>query len=485
MRKYRHLLVALLLILVCFAYLAVRGRVLTVRILLPARSEVISRECSGDGVVRLLEEQWEDNTLLMTFEGVSPGKVDVNIRMKDDTNRYVRLYVHVFGIITENEILGYSTGSEIVPWTVTISALLLLADQIVTYRRQTAVNLYRYENIRCLGLIFFLIFLIFGQITYLFSYHSLLSTILSILSSAQFFSTILLPIAFVGSMIILVSNLKLMRREGKNWRNMLGTITGSLICAGTLFSLLLGEFLQRTTLVDVHNMNGIALYVEMLVEAAAFTVISYLECVLLGTIILAVRAAKRIPDFDRDYMLILGCMIREDGSLTPLLKGRADRALEFSGMQKAATGKELTFVPSGGQGSDEIMPEALAIRNYLIEQGVPEERILTEDRSVNTEENLRYSLELIRGDWKGKDEPKIAFSTTNYHVLRGGLFATQLGIAVQGIGSPTRSYFWINAFVREYIATLYYERKSHLKTILFLFLCILFMVLAARLSYNS
>ncbi len=485
MRKYRYLLAALLLVLICFVYLAVRGKVITVQFLFPARSEVISREFSGDGSVRMLDEHWEGDTLLITFEGISPGKVNVDILTEDGTTRFLRLYVHLFGIITENEILGYSTGSEIVPWTVTIDALLLIADQIVTYRRQTAVNLYRYENIRCLGLIFFLIFLILGQVTYLFSYHSLLSTILSILSSAQFFSTILLPVAFVGSLIILISNLQLMRKEGKNWRNMLGTITGALICAGTLFPLLLGEFLQRTTLVDVHNMNGIALYIEMLVEAGSSTIVSYLECVLLGTIVLGVRAAKRIPDFDRDYILILGCMIREDGSLTPLLKGRADRALEFAGMQKKATGKELTFVPSGGQGSDEIMPEATAIRNYLIDQGVTEDRILTEERSVNTEENLRYSLELIRGDWKGEDEPKIAFSTTNYHVLRGGLFATRLGIAAQGIGSPTRSYFWVNAFVREYIATLYYERKSHLKTILFLFLCILFMVLAARLSYNS
>lgn len=115
MRKYRHLLAALLLILICFVYLAIRGKIITVQFEFPARSEVISREFSGDGSVRMLDEHWEGDTLLITFEGISPGKVDVDILTEDGTTRFLRLYVHLFGIITENEILGYSTGSEIVP----------------------------------------------------------------------------------------------------------------------------------------------------------------------------------------------------------------------------------------------------------------------------------------------------------------------------------------------------------------------------------
>ena len=140
----------------------------------------------------------------------------------------------------------------------------------------------------------------------------------------------------------------------------------------------------------------------------------------------------------------------------------------------------IVFVPSGGQGADEIMPEGQAIRNYLIEAGVPEDRILTEDRSVNTYENFRNSVELIRAG--GIEDLKIAFSTTNYHVFRSGIIAEQQGIRAEGIGSGTRSYFWVNAFVREFIATVYAEWKRHLRIIAILILLTLAMVLFWYLS---
>ena len=221
----------------------------------------------------------------------------------------------------------------------------------------------------------------------------------------------------------------------------------------------------------------------MAVTNTILVAVSYLECILLGTIILTVKAARRIPAFDKDYILILGCKIRGDGSLTPLLKGRADRALDFARMQKEAGGKDVIFVPSGGKGGDEIMPEAQAVKNYLLEQGVPEERILAEDGSANTYENFKNSLALIREDCGG-GEPKIAFSTTNYHVFRSGVLAERQGASVEGIGSKTRSYFWINAFVREFIATLAAEWKRHLAVIAALVLTVIAMVAVVMLSNN-
>ena len=170
-------------------------------------------------------------------------------------------------------------------------------------------------------------------------------------------------------------------------------------------------------------------------------------------------------------------MIRKDGALTKLLQSRADRAVEFARMQEKATGKEIIFVPSGGQGDDEIMPEAQAIRNYLLSIGIPDERILPEDRSVNTYENLRNSAELIRRH-SGRPDPKIAFSTTNYHVFRSGQLAARQGIDAEGIGSPTKKYYWINAFVREFVAMIVSGRKQHLAAVGVLTAIILAMVLA-------
>ena len=57
-----------------------------------------------------------------------------------------------------------------------------------------------------------------------------------------------------------------------------------------------------------------------------------------------------------------------------------------------------------------------------------------------------------------------------------GLLATGMGLKIEGIGSRTRQYFWINAFVREYIATLYSERKIHIRIILLLLAAVLLLV---------
>ena len=193
--------------------------------------------------------------------------------------------------------------------------------------------------------------------------------------------------------------------------------------------------------------------------------------------------ARKIPAFDKDYILILGCQIKKDGTLTNLLKSRADRAVEFAKMQKNTVGKDITFIPSGGKGIDEVIAEADAIKNYLVSTGIPESSILVENQSENTHENLRNSMELIRNHTKD-DNPKIAFSTTNYHVFRSGVFASRQEIKAEGIGAKTKRYFWINAFIREFIAALVSEWKTHIATIMIWIVIIISMVGIVYFSNN-
>ena len=107
------------------------------------------------------------------------------------------------------------------------------------------------------------------------------------------------------------------------------------------------------------------------------------------------------------------------------------------------------------------------MKRYLLEQGVPEERILEEDRSTDTLENMEFSKELIlkkvrpgkdapQGYWPSLDDPeaKIAFSTTNYHVFRSGLCARRVKMRAVGMGAKTKWYFWPNAAVREFVGLL-------------------------------
>ena len=235
--------------------------------------------------------------------------------------------------------------------------------------------------------------------------------------------------------------------------------------------------LYSATWIDVHNENSIGLYIYEFFESLPIILISYIECILIGTIIISLKAAKHIPIRDKDYILILGCKIKKDGTLTNLLKGRVDRAIEFSKIQKEETNKDIIFVPSGGKGSDEVISEAEAMKNYLVEQGISEKNILVENKSQNTQENIAFSNKLINNK-----EAKIAFSTTNYHVFRAGCIGTEQNILMEGIGAKTKSYFWVNAFIREFIATLVSEKKKHIAVLLGI--TILCMLIAVLKYYN-
>ena len=160
------------------------------------------------------------------------------------------------------------------------------------------------------------------------------------------------------------------------------------------------------------------------------------------------------------------------------MRGRIDRALWFANKQKEENGKEIIFVPSGGQGSDEVISEAQSMKNYLMEQGVDENHILLEDKSTNTRENMAFSKKLIEEHNK---DAHVAFSTTGYHVFRSGNIARGIGLYATGIGSRTKWYFYVNALIREFAANLSAEKRRHITNIIGL---LMYAMLLAIISYN-
>ncbi len=95
---------------------------------------------------------------------------------------------------------------------------------------------------------------------------------------------------------------------------------------------------------------------------------------------------------------------------------------------------------------------------YLLERGVDEDCIIREDRSTSTLENMEFSKALIEErvgeDALASGEAKVAFSTTNYHVFRSGIWARRVSLRAQGMGARTKWYFWPNAAVREFAGLL-------------------------------
>ena len=485
MKKSTLLIIAVILAVTCAAVILAMGRSYTVKVMAVPDAETVDdisveieegAECAEITGVRL-----ENGMLRIDLRSKNPGKVWINAYCRGEAFWMGRIIVHRSGIITYQTFFGDCRGSRVISIAVAIYIALLLYSFVKRYREGMAESLYQYRNVKYLSLIIYFGALLLGQLLYIYRGDGLDRIASNLLDASSLLSIFALPVAFVVSIAVTISNIRLMQREGRSVRNMLACILGILICLGTLFPTLLGAYLQRAEFVDVHNQNSPAPYIEMAVEDGITAVLTYLECVLLGTIILGIKAARAVPAFDKDYILILGCKVKSDGSLTNLLKGRADRALEFARRQKEKTGKGICFVPSGGKGDDEVISEAEAVKNYLLGEGISEDSILVEDLSTNTEENFRNSLALIKQ--RSKDaEAKIAFSTTNYHVFRSGILANSQGVRAEGIGSKTRSYFWINAFVREFIATLSYEWRTHIAVIAAMLAVMLGMVVIVYLS---
>ncbi len=264
----------------------------------------------------------------------------------------------------------------------------------------------------------------------------------TLLNSGSNYMLLTFPFILVFSVGLCVSNIVLIRHEGMRFVNLLGIILSFLLIFGSLF-------VYRYNYYASGSLREIMIH--DLIKNLLASVYLYFECMMIGTIAADLIAALHEPERDKDFLIILGCGLKEDGTPTPLLKARIDRAVDFYLKQKRETGKELVFVVSGGKGSDEITAESTSMKKYLIDQGIEADRIIEEDQSSDTLENMKFSKEKIRQiDPSGK----IAFSTTNYHVFRSGLCARRVKMRAIGMGAPTKWYFWPNASVREFIGLL-------------------------------
>ncbi len=476
------LIVYIVLTIATFEYILVKGRTFTITSNLPnpvSSIDDISIQIEQDNnAINVLDKKIVDGKVKVTVVGKEVGDADVIIA-QDDYLNFNRLIVHKSGIITAGNFFGNTNGSNVIVYSTIAFYVCVIGVLIFAYKQSVKETLFRYKNITYIALIIFMSFLLINQFFILIDYKGLINSINEILSAGTTFSTYMFPIAFITSILIVISNCVLIKKEGFTLKNLVGAILGSFFCIATIMPEIIYQYSYSEALIEIHNEGSIAYHVYYFFTSLLLSFITYFECVLIATIILSVKAARSIPKCDKDYIMVLGCQIKKDGTLTNLLKSRVDRAIFFKDLQKEKSGKSIKLVVSGGKGNSEIISEAQAMKNYLLENGIDEKDIIVEDRSTNTIENFKYSDELIL---KENENPKIAFSTTNYHVFRAGITATSNNMLVEGIGSKTKSYFWINAFFREFIATLYYERIRHIVTLSFIALTAFSMIYMVYLS---
>ena len=381
----------------------------------------------------------------------------------------IGLTVTKFGLIYSGNYSFY--GIHLVFALITLFFLVLAALLFRWHKKEKKARHFSYRSILDLGLsVFFLMLglIHLGLVLYsllredpltgenFLTMSSLALTIISILS---------FPVLFVFSCLITISNIGLIRKEGARPANTLGILLSALLMGGILVLVIL--FWNTPGFFATDLKDSAIIMLRTILSSLFF----YFVCNLFSTLLHCHKAGRHTPSYDQGYIIILGCGIREDGTLYPLLRGRADRAIAFYREQLERTGRRAILVPSGGQGPDECMPEGEAIRNYLISQGIPETDIIAETKSVNTMQNMQFSKELIEKEGGGfASTPNIAFSTTNFHVFRSGILASDAGMNADGMGAKTKWYFWPNALIREFIGMLARHWRLHVFVLVWILL---------------
>lgn len=150
---------------------------------------------------------------------------------------------------------------------------------------------------------------------------------------------------------------------------------------------------------------------------------------------------KNIPE-NLDYLIVLGAHVN-GRQLSRALRFRVDEAWKY-----LSRNPDTQAVLSGGKGANEEISEARAMADYLIHRGIAPARLILEERSASTAENLRYSLELLPDRQK-----KIGIVTNNFHVFRGVAIGKKQGCTrIWGISAPYPSWKLLWYSFREFFA---------------------------------
>ncbi len=380
------------------------------------------------------------------------------------------IWAVVFGIL-----IYKNARADVISGSLIAYLAMVVAQQCYAAFRQARTNPYSYNIIYYRGFfLFFLTLLILTiqycraifQIPEAFSARDIIWFLTDSAVTYLFWS---IPAVVAFSVWLCVSNICLIRHEGKRLVNVLGILLAFAMSGGLLLLVYFGA-MHPGWIPEKYR------FVLNLIINLCSVMYLYLQCMLIGAFLAVFLAARLVPEPDRDFIIILGCGIRKDGTPTPLLRGRIDRAVAFSNSQKETTGQMPVFITSGGQGTDEKISESASMKAYLLEKGFSGEQIIEENQSENTYQNMLFSKKKIQ---EIRPEAKVAFSTTNYHVFRSGLYARRVGMQTVGMGQRTKWWFWPNATVREFVGLLTEDKRKQAAILgSFVVICVVMTVLS-------
>lgn len=156
------------------------------------------------------------------------------------------------------------------------------------------------------------------------------------------------------------------------------------------------------------------------------------------------------PDWKRaeqaDYAVVLGANVKTDGTASRIMRQRLQAAMEF--MER---NPDAMVILSGGKGGDEPISEAQCMYRTLVDMGAEPERLIIEENSLDTRDNLMFSWDIIES--RGGTEKAIAVVTSEFHQRRAGYIGDTLGIETCAVPAHTDQWFYrVNYTLREVFA---------------------------------
>lgn len=215
----------------------------------------------------------------------------------------------------------------------------------------------------------------------------------------------------------------------------IGNITGIIISSVFLIS----SIFYR------HIFNGILYLKHSLMGTIIISIISIIiAAMILFAVFLSIGMAKAYqnPPENPCTVVILGCSVKGTRP-SVMLRRRLEAAAKYLNENP-----DVFCIVSGGQGNGEDISEAEAMKIWLIENGIQKERILMEDKSTNTKENLKFSKDILEKNGLPLD---ITIVTDGFHQYRAYLIAKEYGLNSWSVSGTTRKILIPTYWVREWL----------------------------------
>ncbi len=216
----------------------------------------------------------------------------------------------------------------------------------------------------------------------------------------------------------------------------IGNVAGMFVCAALFF---LSAFWGRIfPLIKAHK--------PLRIISIAVLIIAVLLIILAAVISVFMIRAANSPPSGNTTVIILGCKVRGETPSLMLMQRimTAKRYLEQD--------PDAMCIVSGGQGRDELISEAECMKRVLAENGISEERIIMEDRSTGTDENIRFSIEKMK---EYGISGSVTIVTSEFHQLRAKMIAEGYGLESYSVSAPTAKYLLPTYWLREWFGVCY------------------------------